>query len=120
MEKHVTVVAILKIGLGVLGILAAAIVFAVLAVVGFASGDEEALPILITIGALVAFFLVLTSVPGIIGGVGLLRRRPWARILVLILAVLDLLNVPIGTGIGIYSIWVLMQEETAKLFAARS
>jgi len=27
-----------------------------------------------------------------------------------------LLSVPLGTGIGIYSIWVLVQEETEKLF----
>jgi hypothetical protein len=36
---------------------------------------------------------------------------------VLILAVLDVFMVPIGTALGIYSIWVLMQDETAEMFA---
>ncbi len=27
-----------------------------------------------------------------------------------------LFNVPIGTAIGVYSIWVLMQPETVELF----
>jgi len=33
-----------------------------------------------------------------------------------VLSVLALLNIPIGIGIGIYSIWVLVQDETEKLF----
>jgi hypothetical protein len=60
------------------------------------------------------------SIPGVIGGIGLLKRKPWARILVLILAVFDLLNVPIGTAVGVYTIWVLIQEETEQLFSAEA
>jgi len=120
MEKHVTAVGVLRIGFGALGILAAIIVFTVLVGVGVLSGDQQARPILTAIGSGVAVFLVVVSVPGIIGGIGLLKRWPWARYLVLIVSVLDLLNVPIGTAVGAYSIWVLMQDETAQLFAAGS
>jgi len=120
MEKHVTAVGVLHIGLSVLGILAAILVFTVLLGVGVLSGDQEARPILTFIGSGVALFLVVTSVPGIIGGIGVLRLRPWARYLVLILAVLDLFYIPIGTAVGAYSIWVLVQDETARLFAPGS
>ena len=68
------------------------------------------------VGTMIAVFVLLISVPGIIGGVGLLRHKPWARYVVLVLSVLALLNIPIGIAIGIYSIWVLVQDETAKLF----
>jgi len=34
---------------------------------------------------------------------------------VLIISVLDLLNIPIGTAIAVYTIWVLVQDDTAKL-----
>ena len=50
------------------------------------------------------------------GGIGLLRHKPWGRYVVLVVSVLALLNVPLFLGIGIYSIWVLLQEETEKLF----
>jgi hypothetical protein len=50
----------------------------------------------------------------------LLKYKSWARYLVLVLAILDLLNIPIGTAIGVYSIWVLAQDETAKMFASGS
>jgi len=35
-----------------------------------------------------------------------------------VLSVPGLLNFPIGTAIGIYSIWVLVQDETARLFGS--
>jgi len=62
--------------------------------------------------------LILTYIPEITGGFGLLKRRPWARVLVLIIAVLDLMLIPIGTLVGIYALWVLLQEDTARLFEA--
>jgi hypothetical protein len=65
---------------------------------------------------MIAVFVILLSGPGVVGGIWLLRHKPWARYLVLVVSVLDLLNVPLGLGIGIYSIWVLLQPETEKLF----
>ncbi len=53
---------------------------------------------------------------GIIGGIGLFAKQHWARILVLILSAIDLINFPIGTAVGIYTIWVLVQAETAEIF----
>ena len=120
MEKHVTFVGALRIGFGILGILAAVIVLVAVVGGGLISGDREAIRITAIVGPVVAFFLVLLSVPGIIGGIGLLKRKPWARFLVLVLAVLDLFNIPIGTALGIYTIWVLMRDETVQLFAPGS
>jgi hypothetical protein len=120
MEKHVTFVGALRIGLGALGILAAVIVLVAVVGGGLISGDREAIRVTAIVGPVVAFFLFILSVPGIIGGIGLLRRKPWARFLVLVLAVLDLFNIPIGTALGIYTIWVLMRDETVQLFAPGS
>jgi hypothetical protein len=36
------------------------------------------------------------------------------------LAVFNLLNFPLGTAVAVYTIWILMQEETAQLFASDS
>jgi len=98
MEKHVRAVGALRIGFGALGILVAIFVFALLVGIGVLSGDQEAQPILTFIGLGVGLFLGLLSIPGIIGGIGLLKLKPWARYLVLIVSVLDLFNIPIGTG----------------------
>ena len=116
MKQHVTVVGALNIGLGIMGLMIACLVFVVLIWVGGIVDDADATGILYFIGVVVPAFLVVLSLPGIVGGLGLLRGKEWARIWVLILSVLNLFNIPIGTAIGIYSIWVLIQEETAELF----
>jgi len=116
MKQHVTVVAALQIGFGVLKTLIAAVVFLVLLAGGLISGEAEAMAITSIVGLFVAGFLVLTALPGIIGGLGLLRGKNWARVLVIFLAALDLLNFPIGTAVGAYTLWALLNNETAALF----
>ena len=51
---------------------------------------------------------IATGVIGVIAGWGLYERRPWARILAIVLAFLNLLHPPLGTAIGIYTLWVLL------------
>jgi hypothetical protein len=116
MENHVKAVGALCIGLSVLAILIGGFIFLLLAGVGYLTHDEDVTPILSLIGFCVGAFLFLISIPGIIGGIGLLKRREWARILVLIISALHLINFPIGTIIGGYSIWVLVNDETIRLF----
>jgi hypothetical protein len=119
MKQHVTVAGALNIGLGALGLLIACLVFVILIWVGQVADDADAARILDFVAVVVSAFLVVISLPGIVGGLGLLQGREWARILVLILSVLNLFNIPIGTAIGAYSIWVLMQQETVELFNKR-
>jgi hypothetical protein len=116
MEKHVTFVAVLNIAFGFLGLFLAVFLFFVIVGAGIISGEPEAMTATSIIGTAIGFFLVLTSLPEIIGGFGLLKKRAWARILILVIACLDLLWIPIGTLIGIYEIWVLLNEDTVKLF----
>ena len=116
MEKHVTLVAVLCIAFGIMGVLFSAFLLVVIVGAGIISGDPEAIAITSIVGPAVAGVIFLMSVPDIIGGIGLLKRKGWARILVLILACMDLVQIPIGTIIGIYVLWVLLQDETAEIF----
>ena len=116
MDNHVTVLGILYIAFSALLLLAAIIVFAAVVGGGYISGDSEAMAITAIVGPSVAAFLVLLSAPGFIGGIYLIKRRPWARILVLVLGFLNLIEIPIGTALGIYTIWVLLKDESAELF----
>jgi len=118
MDKHVTLVATLNIGLGVLGVMVGCIVFVVLIFAGIVSGDPQAMKVTTIVGVSVGTFVIFVSVPSIIGGIGLLKRCPWSRILILILAALNLLNLPIGTAIAVYTIWVMLQDETVEMFSS--
>jgi hypothetical protein len=120
-KDHVTAVGVLHIGLGVLGILVSCIVLAGTIGPGLIAltveGDALPLSILAIVGGVVSAFVLVLSVPGIVGGIGLLRYKTWARYLVMILAALGLVNIPVGTIVGAYTIWVLVQDKTAQLFA---
>jgi hypothetical protein len=116
MDKHVTILAVLFIAFHAMGIIAALIVFLVVAGGGLLSGDPDAIAITTAVGSGIAFFLSIISIPGIIGGIGLLRYAQWARVLVLVLGFLNLICIPFGTVLGIYAIWVLMNDEAAQLF----
>jgi len=47
-----------------------------------------------------------------LAGWGLLQRQPWARMLTIVLAFLALFNIPFGTALGIYTLWVLLPAES--------
>lgn len=115
MEKHITIVGILHITLGIIMFLVGMFVFLAVAGGGLLSQDMEAIFITSLVGSAIAIFFILLSIPGIIGGIGLLNHKGWARILVLVISVLDLIQIPYGTIIGAYSIWVLLQKETESL-----
>lgn len=118
MESHVKAVGIIHIAFSVLGVLIALILFSVLNLVArIPDIEEEAVRILQTIGMVIPWFMIICAAPGIVGGIGLLKYQGWGRILVLILSFLALLNFPLGTAVGIYSIWVLFDKRTEKLFA---
>ncbi len=119
MKKHVTVVGILRIVLISLGLIAACLVDAVMHfAMGFVGDDKIAVTVLSFIGSVIPLFIGAVSVIGIAGGIGVLAYKNWARILVLVVSVIGCLNIPIGTLAGVYSIWVLMQTETIKLFTS--
>jgi hypothetical protein len=54
--------------------------------------------------------LVLAAA-GFIAGWGLLERRPWARTLAIVVAIIALLNPILGTVLGIYTLWVLLPSD---------
>ncbi len=118
MERHITLVAVLHIAFGILGILAAIALWVVVVGGSFITGDDEVIAIASFIGCIASLFLLFVCIPGVIGGLGLLKRQSWARILVLIISALYLIKIPYGTALGIYSIWVLINDETKQLLAS--
>jgi hypothetical protein len=85
--------------------------------IGVATGEAEAMTVLGVVGTAVGLLTVL-AIPGLLAGYGLLSRKPWARILALVVGILGLVNFPIGTAIGLYTFWVLTQETATEYFAA--
>jgi hypothetical protein len=103
--------------MGVLGLLGGLGLFLLLAGTGIISQDETALTVLMLVAIFVAGLLALLSLPELLAGYGLLRMKNWGRILALILGVLNLPGFPIGTLLGIYTLWALLDDETQYMFS---
>ena len=115
MKTHVKVLGWLWIANGVLTILMA-IPGLIIANMNIPNAQDS---ILVTVGSLLCCF-----VPGVIvdvvAGYGLLNYKSWARILTIILAILNLCLFPIGTALGIYTLVVMFNQETEALFKSES
>lgn len=123
MLTHVKVIGILHIVLGGLGILGGIVVLMVFggvaSLVGLNADSRDsltAIPILGGIAGFVFILLLALSLPSVIAGIGLIRFRPWARMLTIVLSVLHLFNIPFGTALGVYGLWALLAPETEILF----
>ncbi|MFA5328781.1 MAG: hypothetical protein WC384_13395 [Prolixibacteraceae bacterium] len=116
MEKHINIVAALQIGLSIFNLLIALLIFTVLKlVIGFVD-DSSGEMVLSIVANVIAIVFIILSVPGILAGLGLYKRQEWARILTLVLSIIQVFSFPFGTAIGIYSIWALIQPETVAAF----
>src|SRR5689334_2428260 len=119
MQTHVKVLGVVYLAFGVCTLLVA--LFTVLAVGGAAgivgaTAERQdaaiAIPILGIAGTALAAFLAAFALPSLITGYGLLKFKPWARIVGIILSAISLIHLPIGTLIGAYGLWVLLNKET--------
>ena len=126
MESHIKILGILHVILGgmcLLGAVAVMFVFGGLASVVSMSGDPNsavAVPILGGIGSVIAIVVMLFSLPGFIGGIGLLKMASWSRIYMIVISALYLIHLPFGTALGIYGLWALTKPETEALFQRRA
>lgn len=116
MKTHIQIVAWLYIVAGILGVILAVLVAGLIIGGGWISGDDTAIRVTTIVSIFVGGLVVLVSVPGVVAGIGLLSFKSWARILAIILAVLNLPGFPIGTLLGIYSLWALLDSESSLLF----
>lgn len=82
-------------------------------------GGAGAPPFLCPLLSVIAVIALSGSALGFFAGWGLLHREPWARILALVLAfVVMFINIPVGTAVGVYTMWVLLPRESEEEYDA--
>ena len=126
MAGHIRIVAALHIVFACLTILLGLGLLALLgglaALVTLKEGTQDAMigaTVLGGVGAFLFAVMLALAVPGLIAGIGLLRMRPWARILTLVVSALELLSFPVGTALGVYGLWVMTHTETERLLSGQ-
>jgi len=121
MDKHLIVLGALFLAIGLMGLIGMTVVLTIFSIgsaaLGAVATQEPDFPtVLIPFAAGFGFFIALMiaigAIPSLIAAYGLLQKRPWARIWALVAGIVNLPNLPLGTGVGIYAIWVFLQDET--------
>ncbi len=117
MSTNVKVLGWLYIVLGILGVLTGLGILAILLGTGVLVNDRQATAILFIVGIVVAVIMVLVSAPGIVVGAGLIKFKAWARVMALVLGLLNLPGFPLGTVLGIYTFVSLLNSDAEVAFA---
>jgi xanthine/uracil permease len=130
MEKHIKLVGILNIAYRSLTLIAALVMFIIAAcftniidlVLQFRPHELHNIPpvvytIVPVVLTCIGLLVLIVSVAGIVGGAGVLKRKEWGRITLLIVSFISLLRFPLGTALGIYSIWALLKDDVIREFS---
>ena len=129
MEKHISLVGILNIVYESLSILGAFVLFVIAMSFRYFfqfisryshHGMDEIPPEIIDIVpfilTVIGIFLLIFSIIGLIAAIGVLKKKEWGRITMLVMSFFNLIRIPLGTILGVYTIWALLNDETIRLF----
>ena len=116
LQMHISILGWIQIVSSAIFLVMGGFVFVLLSGIGFASGDPTATAILSVVGSSVGVLMMVLALPNLLAGYGLLTGKSWGRILAIVVGVLGLFNFPIGTLIGVYTLWVLLQEDASVYF----
>ena len=118
-QEHIHLLGILWLALSALNAVVG-IVLCIVANTVFAHLHEMGAPPETPAGFLRSLFttigiaILAKAAAGFLAGWGLLQREPWARMLTIVLSFLALINIPLGTALGIYSLWVLLPTPSER------
>jgi len=123
MQTHVKVLGVVYLAVGacmlLLALFLAMTMGSVAGIVGATAEPRDAaiaVPILGIAGTALVVMFGIFSLPSLVTGYGLLYFKSWARIVGIVLSAVSLINVPLGTAVGVYGLWVLLNKETERLF----
>ena len=130
-ESNLQLIAIIEISVGVLVVIMGAFISYILNYIwyiawtenGFSSEFLRHEQFLGLVQTMIWFLIALIFLYGLLSvlfGIGLWKRRTWGRIGTMIIGALSLVNIPVGTILGIAYLYVLTRPETIKSFERKS
>ncbi|HXZ27893.1 MAG TPA: zinc ribbon domain-containing protein [Terriglobales bacterium] len=117
-ERHLNLLAILWMAAAAVHLLGAGMLYVLghtlMMRVGQMAGPPVGPEFFLGLFTVLAVYLLLKAIASFMAGWGLLQKQPWARTLTLVLGFLELLHVPLGTALGIYTLWVLLAPNAGQ------
>jgi hypothetical protein len=114
-RKQLTAVAIAQMVFNALWICGETISFFVLRARNLAA-DAAYIPRIPTHTLIFTSIVISVNILGIVGGYSILKKKRWARRAVIVVSIIELIGFPVGTIIGVYSLWILFNKDVKALF----
>jgi len=67
----------------------------------------------------VGVFSVAMTIPSVVAGYALLKRRPWAKVAGIVGGVVAAMSFPIGTAIAVYTFWFLFGDVGKQVYGVK-
>ncbi len=83
-------------------------------------GGQPLPPLLSLIFVFIGIFSVAMTIPSVIAGYALLKRRPWAKVAGIVAGVTAATSFPIGTAVAVYTFWFLFSDVGKQLYGGAS
>lgn len=68
--------------------------------------------------AFMTIFQLIFTIPAVVAGWAVLKRKKWARIASIVGAVMSAMSVPIGTGVCVYALWFFLGDKWKEVYEA--
>jgi len=118
-QQHIHMLSVLWIAYGILALLGATAIFGIRHLfldqfIHIQTGPIFVGPLVRGIMGTIGFVILCKGVLGVTAGWSLLQRESWARAVAIVVSFLAILNIPFGTALGVYSLWVLLPEHSGR------
>ena len=109
-KTHQKILGAILIAYGAINFTGGIALLAALNIVEIFVHEDEVIQLVAIFSRLIGGILLILSIPAIIAGIGYIHEKDWSKSLGLVVGIVYLLLFPIGTIIGIYSIWLNAQD----------
>lgn len=127
-EKHLKLITIFNIIYSIINLVIAGsfyLVYIWFGIFKFMKIEGDTLEIILLNNIDIIFFILfvlflVVAIIGSIGAFGVSKRKQWGRFILFGVSAISIVNIPLGTALGIYTIWVLTNEEVKQTFINKS
>ncbi|HLF35162.1 MAG TPA: hypothetical protein VI583_13050 [Cyclobacteriaceae bacterium] len=108
-KTHQKILGALIIAYSAMNIFAALSLIAAMNIIYAFLDEPEIVDFIAILSKMIGIVLLVVSVPALVTGIGILKEKEWSKPFSLIIGIVYLVFFPVGTIIGIYTIWLSTQ-----------
>jgi hypothetical protein len=83
-------------------------------------GGAPPTPFIVLIFVFIGLFSLVLTVPSVVAGYALLKRRRWAKVAGIVAGVTAATSFPIGTAVAVYTFWFVFSDVGKQIYGGKN